>query len=204
VVALAVVAGAGRVRGDGEDKAKAKPQAPSAKDMTDAQAESVALSFVRENHPELGALLAQLKPMRPDEYRRAVRELAQVSRSLDQVKASSPKRYETGLDVWKARSRVDLLAARLAGAADPSPEQEAQLRQAVAAVVDAEIRQQRLEKETVEERLKKIGENLERLESKRDAVVENRFQSLLKKSERVRRKAEPKAKKGQGTGDRQP
>src|SRR4051794_19433210 len=72
----------------------------------ESQAETVAMAFVREHHPELATLLDQLKPMKPDQYRRAVRELAQVSKTLSTLKTNNPRRYEASLESWKARSRV--------------------------------------------------------------------------------------------------
>ena len=156
---------------------------------------------MRENHPELAALLEQLKPMKPAEYERAVRELAQVSRSLAAIKARNPQGYELGLDVWKAKSRVELLAAKLASASGPSPELESQLRRAVEDQLDGEIRQQTVRDATrLEERLKKLKENLDRLESRRDSIIESRYQAFVKKGQRARQQkrngvaAKPKAK----------
>src|SRR5262249_11713749 len=136
-----------------DQPAARKPATPEGPPTPDAEA--AALAFVRENHPELAGLLQQLKPMKPAEYERAVRELAQVSRSLAAPKARTPRAYEPGLKVWKARSRVELLTAKLASASGPSPELESQLRRAVEDQLDIEIRQQRFERDQVEERLKR-------------------------------------------------
>jgi hypothetical protein len=162
-------------------KKPANPESPPALDP-----ETAALAFVRENHPELAELLEQLKPMKPAEYERAVRELAQVSRNLAAIKARNPRGYELGLNVWKARSRVELLTAKLASASGPSPELESQLRRAVEDQLDIEIRQQKFERDQVEERLKKVKENLDRLESRRDSIIASRYQAFLKKGERAR------------------
>ncbi|MGE3821932.1 MAG: hypothetical protein AB7I30_21170 [Isosphaeraceae bacterium] len=152
--------------------------------------ESAALAFVREHHPELVSPLAMLKSMRPDAYDKAIRELGQVSRSLGNLKARDPRRYELGLELWKARSRVDLLTARLA-AADPrsAADLESPLREAVEAQLAVEIRQQRFERDQVEARLRRLTENLRKLESDPKAVAEGRYQALLKKGQRARRSA---------------
>lgn len=179
---------------------------PAAKKPANAErpptpdAETVALAFVSENHPELAELLEQLKPMNPAEYERAVRELAQVSKNLAAIKARNPQSYELGLNVWKAKSRVELLTAKLASARRPSAELENQLRQAVEDQLDTEIRQQRFERDQAQERLKKLKENLDRLESRRDSLIESRYQSFVKKGQRARQQNEnaasskPKAK----------
>ena len=173
-------------RADGDDDAKNEPRA-----------EIAAMAFVRENHPELATLLDQLKPMKPEEYRRAIRELAQVGKSLATLKTNNPRRYEAALETWKARSRVQLVVARLSNAnAEATAELESQLRQSVQAQIDAEIRQARVDKEVVEERARRLGEALSRLESRRESAVETRVQSLLKQS-RKKSKAKTSTNAGQ-------
>jgi hypothetical protein len=167
-------------------KKPANPERPPAPDP-----ETAALEFVRENHPELAELLRQLKPMNPVEYERAVRELAQVSRNLAAIKARNPRGYELGLNVWKARSRVELLTAKLASASGPSPELESQLRRAVEDQLDIEIRQQKFERDQVEERLKKLEENIDRLESRRDSIIESRYRAFVNKGQRARQQKRP-------------
>jgi hypothetical protein len=167
-------------------KKPANPERPPALDP-----ETAALEFVRENHPELAELLQQLKPMKPAEYEQAVRELAKVSRNLATIKAGNPQRYELNLNVWKARSRVELLTAKLASASGPSPELESELRRAVEDQLDIEIRQQRFERDQAEERLKKLKENLDRLESHRDSIIESRYRAFVNKGQRARQQKRP-------------
>jgi hypothetical protein len=179
---------------DDRDKAKSQPVARKAANPEGSptpDAEAAALAFVRENHPELAGLLEQLKPMKPAEYERAVRELATVSRNLAVLKARNPRAYELGLDAWKARSRVELLTAKLASTPGPSPELESQLRRAVEDQLDSEIRQQKFERDQVEARLKKVRENLDRLESRRDSIIESRYQAFVKKGQRARQQKRP-------------
>src|SRR4051794_26252921 len=88
-------------------KAPAAPVAPIRKTAaTPAPAvtpevEAEALAFVREHHPELARVLEPLRAMDPAEYRKAIGELSQVARSLAEVKAKNPRRYELALDAWK-------------------------------------------------------------------------------------------------------
>jgi hypothetical protein len=154
-------------------------------EKSDVEREAAALAFVRENHPELADLLEQLKAMKPDQYERAINELWQVSRSLANFKKNEKRRYEPALDVWKARSRAELLAAQLAGTPDAAL--EGKLRAALKTQLDAEIHQQKVERELARERLHKLDESIDRLESRRDKVVESRFQIMVRKSQRARR-----------------
>src|SRR5262245_44318637 len=116
-----------------------KPAAPA----SPAEREELVLAFVREHHPELAALLESLKTMRPNEYNRAITELYQVSRSLENLKQHNPRRYEVGLELWKAKSKAELLAAKLVSS--PSAELESQLRAALEQQLELEIRQQQVE-----------------------------------------------------------
>jgi hypothetical protein len=141
--------------------------------------ETEAIGFVREHHPELAKVLEVLKPMNPVEYRKAIAELWQVSRSLNDLKTRNPKRFEVALDVWKAKSRVELLAAQLAGA--PSEELRSQLRTAIETKVDAEIHRQRFDLEQAEAAAKKARETLGRLETNREAIIEARYRALAPK-----------------------
>jgi hypothetical protein len=184
--------------GKSSDKASSKaPVAPAKKSAAvtsptfSPENEAEALGFVREHHPELAKVLEVLKPMDPVEYRKAVAELLQVSRTLGDLKTRNPKRYEVALNAWQAKSRVELLAAQLAGS--PSDELRSQLRTALETKVDAEIRRQRFELEQAESAAKKARETLNRLETNRETIIEARFRALTpKKPAKFKKAAESK------------
>jgi hypothetical protein len=151
--------------------------------------ETEALAFVREHHQELAKVLEVLKPMDLVEYRKAIAELLQVSRNLADIKVRNPKRFEFALEAWKTKSRVELLAAQFTGS--PSEELRSQLRTAIEAKVDAEIRRQHFELEQAEIAAKKARETLQRLEGNRDAVVEARLRALTpRKSAKSKKQTE--------------
>jgi hypothetical protein len=178
-------------RGDGapyaNPKAGARYAAKAAPAEPFAVREEEALAFVREHYPQLAALVEQLKAMRPDEYEKAINELYQDSRSLAGLKKlPDARRYEAALETWKAKSKVQVLAAQLASA--PSDELEAQLRTALGKQLDAQLRNQKLERDTLQSRLRKLDEQIDRQEKNRDQLIESRFQGLVKKGQRVRRR----------------
>ena len=175
LLALAVAFG-----GDGDEKAPAKidTRAPALPALGEAD-EAAVLAFVTEHHPELAKVLEVLKPMNPAEYRKALVELSLVRRSLADLKTRNPKRYEMALDAWKTKSRVELIAAQLAGS--PGEELRSQLRLAIEAKLDAEVRRQKFDLEQAEAAAKKARESLDRLEKHRDAIVEARYRALLPK-----------------------
>ncbi len=144
------------------------------------ESEAEAFGFVRENHPELAKVLETLKPMDPVEFGKAIAELLQVSRNLGELKTRNPKRYEVLLESWKAKSRVELIAAQLAGL--PSEELRSRLHTAIEAKVEAEIRRQKFEIEQAEAVAKRARETLRRLETKRESIIEARYRALLPKN----------------------
>lgn len=162
----------------------AKPNRPSA---VSEERESAALAFVRQHHPELVFLLEQLKAMKPAEYDRAILELFQTNKQLTNLKQRDSKRYELALEAWKAKSKAQLLAARWVS--EPSEALEGQLRDALGHQIDVEVRQQKLEKELLEARLKKTEETLKRFENNRDKLLESRLQALKNRGQRARRPA---------------
>lgn len=200
---LALVAqGDARASADVEKASGGAPSADRAKSPPKDR-EASALEFVREHHPELAVLLEQLKPMKPEEYRKAITDLSQVSSSLANLKQRDPRRYEVGLEAWKAKSEAELLTAKWAST--PNPDLEGQLRKALRHQLEVEIRQQELEQELLRARMKKVEDTLQRLRTDQDKRIDSRFQALRKKAERARRAdggkpspaKRPPAKKGE-------
>jgi hypothetical protein len=194
--ALAAAAAVGSLAVLADDDAKATGR-PGASDAAKRQSEAwdaiplpvreeEALAFVRQHYPQLATLVEQLKPMRPDEYEKAINDLYQVSRSLAGMKTRDPRRYDVALETWKAKSKVQVLAARLASA--PSAELEAQLRAALGKQVDAQLSSMKLERESLQARVRKLDEQIDRQEKNREQTIETRFQGLVKKGQRVRRR----------------
>ncbi len=158
-----------------------------------AEAENQAISLVRQHVPDLAQVLDRLKGTNPAEYGKAIGELAAEARTLADLRAKNPARADLALDAWKARTHVELIAAQLASS--PSVERESQLRAAIEARVDVDIRRHRFEVEQntvavakarehlarTEANLARNREALARIEQNRAAKVENRFRALLPK-----------------------
>ncbi len=149
------------------------------------QREKIALAFVGDHHPELAALLKTLAPMNRNEYEKAIVELSSEAQSLENLRHRDERRYELALAVWKTRSRVELLAAQLAGLEPESAARrrlESRLRSTLEAQVDAEIQRQRYDQEQTAARAERLLESLDRLKRNRDKIVDQRFQSVRRKS----------------------
>jgi len=147
--------------------------------------EKMALAFVREHYPELAELVAALKPIRTDEYERAISELYLNSRNLAHLRLQDPPRYEASLEAWKAKLKLHVLAAELATGTRADPREP--LHAALVRLFDAQLKLQRLEQAAVKAQLQKLTERLERTEKNRDALIEAQLRELLRNVQDVGR-----------------
>lgn len=141
--------------------------------------EAAALAFVKENHPELGDVLATLKQMRRDDYERAILSLFSMSENLTEVKTRDPKRHDYLLRSWQTKSRIDLLSAKARMASDDATLE--QLRVLLKQQRDLEIQQHEAELARLKERSEKLEADIARLKSDQDRVIEARIQALAKR-----------------------
>lgn len=139
--------------------------------------ESAALEFARRHHPELAALLEQLKTNVPKEYEAAITDLDRSRQRLERSHEKTPEQYDLELADWKINSRIRLLVARLTMGADEAFKDE--LRAAVKE--RREIRTQRLsaEQQRLKQRLEKVTEQLAQQHSVGDEQIERELTSLL-------------------------
>ncbi len=170
-----------------------KTPTPTPAPVFSAEAEAEAMTLVRLHLPELAQVLEPLKTTNPAEYRKAITELAAEAKNLSNIRARNPARSDLALDAWKARTRVELIAAQLANS--PSPERESRLRAAIEARVEVDIRRHRFEADQteaavvrarehlarVEANRDRLRESLKQVEANRDVKIEARFRALLPK-----------------------
>jgi hypothetical protein len=141
--------------------------------------EAAAITFVRQHHAELVDLLNQLKETKPAEYQAAIRELFQTSERLAQLREQDPQRYELELDVWKTKSRIQLLAARSTMSGDHSLED--QLRSVLKEQADIRLRLMKLERDRVADRLSKLDKGIEQYQQNETSQVQRQFDALMKR-----------------------
>lgn len=143
-----------------------------------ANREAAAREFVRRNHPELDPLLDKLRAMNAAEYEKVIRELSRTIEALAALQARDPARHELALEAWKAKSRVERLAAQ--HSRSRSNESESALRQALENQLDVELTQRQFERDALTARLKKMNEQIGRLEDDRSGQIEMRLRRLTK------------------------
>ncbi|MHB8973507.1 MAG: hypothetical protein ACYC3X_28055 [Pirellulaceae bacterium] len=154
--------------------------------------EAAALTFVRQELPELARLLDYLRKNQPRQYQRAVRELARTAERLSQIKERDPRRYELELQAWQTHARIDLLAAKWQ--LKPNDELRERLRAAIAEQMAVQQKLLTREHERLAQRLKSVDGQLQTLESGQAAEIERRLHSL---TEGRRKKAAPADETGE-------
>lgn len=158
--------------------------------------EQVAREFVQKHHPELLSVLDLLQSMKPREFEKAIRELAQTRQALESQQKNDPERAVLTLEAWKCRSRLSLLTANLARGSSPDVLRD--VREQLDRQVDIELKIARLDRARLEERRLKLEEQIDRLETQKSSLVENRFRRLVEtgrgveKAVKARVKVKPK------------
>jgi len=128
-----------------------------------------ALAFARQHHPELARLVSQLRKTRPAQFKSAVRHLVQSQERLERIQVRSPERYDGALEAWKLDSRIRLLAARMT--MSDNPDLVAELKNVLLQRTDLRLRQLSEERDRLTARLKRIEENISRIENDPEAAA---------------------------------
>jgi len=142
------------------------------------------MSFVETHQPELAKVLANLQKRKPAEYARAIEELDRAVQPLVSGKAKDQRLHEIQLRAWQARTRVELLGARLvagkedkgAGKAKDRDELERHLREAIAAELDIRSEQLAYRKQRS---AVWYDRQINRLATKREDLINARLKALL-------------------------
>jgi hypothetical protein len=173
---------AGKLNGN-KANGKAKNRQPLA---VTPEREAAVMTFVERNHAELSGLLAHLKENQPRQYEQAVKEIYRVTERLATVQERDPLLYELEVKVWTAQSQVQLLAARLK--MGDTQEQRRQLREALAAQIEARLAVLKHQRDASAQRLARMDEQISKIEADRDATIERQLELLAKSGDKARSK----------------
>ena len=134
------------------------------------------IEFVHENHPKMEELLLAIEESHPSKFRSAVKRISKTLSRMKVFEKRHPKRYVALVELWKVKSEIELLTARLANQDDP------ELRKQMDALIEVFIdnRRQVLEfsKRHIEQRLERADRLLEMIETDRDAFVKKQMRSV--------------------------
>jgi len=138
------------------------------------------VSFVQTHQPELAKVLAHLAKSKPAEYARAIEELDRSVQPLVGGRAKDPRLHELELLAWQARTRVELLGARLVagkeGKGKGREQLERQLREAIATELDIRAEQLAYRKQRS---AAWYDRQINRLSEKRESLISARLKAIL-------------------------
>lgn len=141
------------------------------------------LAFVAEHQPELAEVLASLEKRKPADHARAIEELDRSIKPLATGTAKDQRLQELELQAWQARTRVELLGARVLAAkggrkitAQEREDLDRRLREAIAAELDAKAEQLAYRKQRS---IAWYDRQIDRLTDKRDELVASRLKAIL-------------------------
>jgi hypothetical protein len=155
------------------------PARPKQPGMT-AEREAAVLTFVRNYHPELADLLTPLKTTSRRDYERAIVELFRTSERLAQIEEKHPERHALELELWKAQSRVQLLAARLT--MNDGAELRQRLREALERQLEVRKQLLVLERDRLRQRLEKLDDQILSLQEDQPRLVEQQIKALTRQT----------------------
>lgn len=160
-----------------------------------ADDESSALKFAREHHPELAKLLGPMKSARPKEYQKAIRELSRVADRLTRMELRAPERYAIEVDLWKAESRLRLVAARSAMVDDD--DRREQIEKLVTERNALKLRLFEFERNEASARISQLDKQIETLKAQESDAVRKEVDRLVNtaksSAKRVKTKVESPA-----------
>jgi hypothetical protein len=171
----------------------AKSPTPAKNLVITPEREAAAMTFVRQHHPELAELLIHLKESSPKEHERAVRDLFRTSERLAQLQERDANVYELELKLWKARSRAQLLSAKLQMA--DSEELRHKLRGTLEEEYELQMQLLKRERDRLADRVNGLNSQIDRLTQRRNESIDSQFQKLTKTSGRPETKAKTNVKK---------
>ena len=165
-----------------------------------AEVESEVFAFLNKYHPELAGLLSNLHANLPREYERAIRDLSRVRERLSQLALRDPPRHELELQAWVVQSHIHLTVAKLA--MNDSADLRDELQRLLEQQFDLKLQTLQHDRKRLDERLRKMDEQIEKIASSRDEVVAKQLANLTRSSaamaETIRDKRERIKRKSAG------
>jgi hypothetical protein len=157
------------------------------------QQEKAATAFVKKHHDELLELLIHLKEGLPQEYGKAIRDLSRTSERLEALAGRDQTRYNLELKLWQAKSRRQLLTARLQMDRDDALIE--QIRATLAEEHRLQLSVFKHERERFAARVKKLDEQIARQEKNEQSSVDRQLATLTKASKDSERKVKATKRK---------
>lgn len=150
--------------------------APRPTEAAEIDADDV-LAFVREHHPELARLLGRLRSSSPEQFEKAIADIARAKNRLTRLQDQDPKRYHLALKIWSIDSRIRLLVAR-SMRSDENVRQ--QVRELLAERHRARLALLKLERDRLQSRLDHVETQITRFQDQPEQTLESDLNRVLR------------------------
>jgi hypothetical protein len=172
-----------------------KPVPPQLLDQTRANSqppldEESILKFAEKEQPQLFELLKFLKQKRPGNYQQALRDTGRTQQKLEALQQRDPELFLIEYQLWKTRSKLSLLAARLS--VKHKAELEEELESLVKDLDSQEVARIRLMKDRAAKNLEKWDKQLkDRTADNANSLEKNlqNWKTKIKKQANARKKS---------------
>ncbi|WP_237225956.1 hypothetical protein [Rubinisphaera sp. JC750] len=172
----------GKSNGRGNEKPVAdQHRDASRRDMGEVtpEREAAALKFVELHHKQLLRILQSLQSVDEDQYERAIEEIFRASERLARMKSRSAERYEYELELWKIKSRRNLLIASLPMVADYEQAMR-NIQKTISRELEIQNQLLQYEAQVTRKRLNRIEESLKRQQDNFETNVDRQLQRIRK------------------------
>jgi len=163
------------------------------------ETERIVQQLVQAHLPELSQVLNQLRAVQPQEYERAIKDLAKSARKLELAQNRDQRLFEIEVELLQAEHHASLLMAKLK--VRDSQSDRDRLRDAAKRLQQAQIARAEYDVETLRQRLARSQQlfdaavaRLETHTSKAEDQLEKSFLSMLRKAGRDAKQSDPAPK----------
>ncbi len=165
-----------------------KPKTANKPVVVSAERRAELMDFVNLNHPEIRPLLKLLQKSRPMKYQSTMRTLDREVRSLQNVKAKNPERYDRALEFWTIKSKILLLSAQLA--TKRSKKAQTKIEQELDVLIRKRLQIRKVDLEANAARLtaqlERVNSQLEQIGGDENEVATRELKKISQQAERLR------------------
>ena len=179
-----------------DPKAQVNPAAEITKPPVKAispERQAIVDEFIKSHYPELGPLLGSLKKHQSEVYHGSLNSLDREIRYLQNLQKRSNERYDRELKLWIVRSKIRVSTAHLA--LKDGKRKEKTLKKLRDLVTDEHgLKLEKLigEFRSIEERRKKMTEQIASHKESRDKIIKDRLADLAEEASRISQKKRKK------------
>lgn len=158
---------------------------------------AAARTFVRNNRPEMEAILDQLRLSKPAEYQQVICDLFRTSELFAAMRQTDRANHDTALKIWQVEAKTHMLAAQLASRPADAESLKSELRTTVEQLADLQVEQAANEVRQWEAKLRRAEGQRKKLEAGRSEFVNQRVDAILQAVGRVEPVSKPESNKAE-------